>query len=156
MRKCWSIVALLVSVTAATIVYAQDEAEAIRTSRLQSNQAIARHDVEAIESFLDDDFVISISTGAIERSRDEHISSFTAHFAEYPDVIYIRTPTDITISVNYPLAIEHGTWVGSRTTGKGKFESGGQYTAAWRKNDGVWKIYSEMFVALYCNGEECP
>jgi ketosteroid isomerase-like protein len=156
MRKCWSIVALLVSVTAATIVYAQDEAEAIRTSRLQSNQAIARHDVEAIESFLDDDFVISISTGAIERSRDEHISSFTAHFAEYPDVIYIRTPTDITISVNYPLAIELGTWVGSRTTGKVKFESGGQYTAAWRKNDGVWKIYSEMFVALYCNGEECP
>jgi hypothetical protein len=67
----------------------------------------------------------------------------------------VRTPSEITLSEAYPLAIEHGTWVGSRTTENGKLENGGQYTAAWRKTDGVWRIYPELFVGLYCNGADC-
>lgn len=27
-------------------------------------------------------------------------------------------------------------------------------TAAWRKTDGVWRIYSELFVGLFCNGAD--
>jgi ketosteroid isomerase-like protein len=81
---------------------------------MKSNDAIARHDVDALQSFLDEDFVITISTGAIE----------------------------------------HGTWVGSRTSENGKLENGGQYTAAWRKTDGVWRIYSELFVGLFCSGAD--
>lgn len=127
----------------------------IRSMRLQSNEAIARHDAAAVGSFLADDYVITISTGAIERSRKEHVDSFAAHFSQFPDVVYVRTPTTIRISDSYPLAIEHGTWVGSRTTTNGKLESGGEYTAAWRKTDGAWKIYSELFVALYCRGADC-
>jgi hypothetical protein len=69
--------------------------------------------------------------------------------------VYIRTPLEITLSEAYPLAIEHGTWVGSRTDENGKLENGGQYTAAWRKTDGVWRIYSELYVGLYCNGADC-
>ena len=133
----------------------QMNAEQIRALRLQSNQAIAKHDPEAIRSFLDEDFVITISTGAIERSRDEHIGSFEQHFTDFPDVVYTRTPVSVTISKDYPLAIEQGTWVGTRTTGNGKLENGGQYTAAWRMTDGGWKIYSELFVALYCDGVDC-
>lgn len=138
-----------------TTVWVEDDAKAIQTARMKSNEAIARHDVNALQSYLDEDFVITISTGAIERSRDEHGRSFAAHFDEYPDVIYVRTPSKITLSEAYPLAIEHGTWVGSRTTENGKLENGGQYTAAWRKTDGVWRIYSELFVGLYCNGADC-
>jgi len=37
----------------------------------------------------------------------------------------------------------------------GKLENGGQYTAAWRKTDGIWRIYSELYVGLYCNGVDC-
>ena len=37
----------------------------------------------------------------------------------------------------------------------GKLENGGEYTAAWRKTDGVWSIYSELFVGLYCHGADC-
>ena len=138
-----------------TTVWEEDDTKAIQTARMKSNEAIARHDVNALQSYLDEDFVITISTGAIERSRDEHGRSFAAHFDEYPDVIYVRTPSEITLSEAYPLAIEHGTWVGSRTTENGKLENGGQYTAAWRKTDGVWRIYSELFVGLYCNGADC-
>jgi ketosteroid isomerase-like protein len=67
----------------------------------------------------------------------------------------VRTPSEITLSEAYPLAIEHGTWVGSRATENGKLENGGQYTAAWRKTDGVWRIYAELFVGIYCNGADC-
>jgi hypothetical protein len=108
-----------------------------------------------LQSFLDEDFVITISTGEIERSRDEHGRLFALHFEQYPDVVYIRTPSDITLSKAYPLAIEHGTWTGSRTSKRGKLENGGQYTAAWRKTDGVWRIISELFVGLYCTGAGC-
>jgi len=137
------------------MVWADDEAEVIRSNRMQSNEAIAQHDVTALQSFLDDDFVITISSGSIERSREEHGKSFARHFKEYPDVIYVRTPAEIIISDAYPLAIEHGTWVGTRTTGNGQLENGGQYTAAWRKTNGEWRIYSELFVGLYCHGAGC-
>ena len=155
MRISHIAVAISIFALGGPLVWADDDAEAIRSNRLQSNAAIARHDVETLQSFLDDDFVITISTGAIERSREAHGESFARHFAEFPDVVYVRTPATIVISDAYPLAIEHGTWAGSRTTADGKRENGGQYTAAWRKSDGVWRIYSELYVGLYCRGPDC-
>ena len=52
----------------------------------------------------------------------------------------MRTPTTNQYWKSFPLAIEHGAWAGSRTTTNGKSENGGEYTAVWRKTDGVWKI----------------
>lgn len=155
MRTLWPLVLSAAIMSGAEGSQSGSDTETIRSTRVQSNEAIARHDAAAVGSFLANDFVITISTGEIERSRREHIDSFASHFAEFPDVIYIRTPTAIKVSDSYPLAIEHGTWVGSRTTANGELENGGEYTAAWRKTDGVWKIYSELYVALYCHGEDC-
>lgn len=155
MQDSRSIFALLILALGVTTAWASNDADAIHSIRMKSNDAIARHDVHALQSFLDEDFVITISTGAIERSRDEHGRSFALHFKQYPDVVYIRTPSEIVLSKAYPLAIEHGAWVGARTGKNGKLENGGQYTAAWKKTDGVWRIYSELFVALYCDGADC-
>jgi ketosteroid isomerase-like protein len=132
------------------------DADSIRSARAESNQAIARHDVEAIVSSFDVEYVITISTGDILPGREPQAESWSQHFAEFSDVLYIRTPSGITISEAYPLAIENGTWVGTMTTENGAFEKGGQYTASWRKVNGAWKIYSELYVALYCNGVDCP
>ena len=155
MRTLGLVVVSAIVMSGAQGVNSERDTETIRSIRTQSNEAIARHDAASVGSFLADDYVITISTGAIERSRKEHVDSFASHFSQYPDVVYLRTPVTINISDSYPLAIEHGTWVGSRTTTNGKLESGGDYTAAWRKIGGVWKIYSELFVALYCRGEDC-
>lgn len=155
MRSLSLMIMSLVVGLGGSIALAEDDIATIRAIRIHSNEAIAQHNVDSMRSFLADDYVISISTGAIQRSRDEHVTSFASHFLQYPDVVYIRTPTRISISESYPLAIEHGTWVGSRTTKNGKLENGGQYTAAWRKTDDTWSIYSELFVALYCGGEDC-
>lgn len=155
MQVLRSVFPLLAVTLGLTTVWSADDIAAIQAARTKSNDAIARHDVDALQSLLDEDFVITISSGAIERSREEHGKSFASHFEQYPDVVYIRTPTEITLSNTYPLAIEHGTWIGSRTDENGALENGGQYTAAWRKIDGVWRIYSELFVGLYCNGADC-
>lgn len=152
-----SLLFLVLAAFATTSAIAQDDdaAQTIHALRMQSNEAIARHDTVGIGSFLAEDFVISISIGVIERSKDEHLRSFEQHFAEYPDVVYVRTPSSITKSEAFPLAVEQGTWAGTRTSKNGKREIGGPYTAAWRLTDGGWKIYSELFVALYCRGVDC-
>lgn len=155
MQLSRTIFTLLVLTLSWTVVLAESDAENIQTARMKYNKAIAEHDAVALQTFLDEDFVITISTGAIQRSRDEYVSSFALHFEQYPDVVYVRTPSQITLSSAYPLAIEHGTWVGSRTSESGKLENGGQYTAAWRKTDGIWRVYSELFVGLYCHGADC-
>ena len=155
LQKSQTMLALLLLAVVGTTSLADDGADTIRALRMESNDAIARHDVDKLQSFLDEDFVISISTGAIERSRAEHGRSFALHFEQFPDVVYVRTPLKIVLSEAYPLAIEHGTWVGSRTDKNGRLENGGQYTAAWRKTDGTWRIYSELYVGLYCNGVDC-
>ena len=147
--------AVVTSTLVSTSVLSDEGVEIIRELREQSNAAIARHDVAGIQSFLHDDYVISISTGAIERSRDAHISGFAQHFEEFPDVVYIRTPNEIVLSQAFPLAIEEGTWIGTRTTESGEREVGGRYTAAWKNTESGWQIYSELFVALYCKGEDC-
>jgi len=155
MQLTRTMVALLVLVLTASAVWAESDAENIRAERMKYNDAIAKHDAVVMQSFLDEDYVITISTGAIQRSREEYVSSFASYFDRYPDVVYVRTPSEIIPSSAYPLAIEHGTWVGSRTSENGKVENGGQYTAAWRKTNGIWRVYSELFVGLYCHGVDC-
>ena len=155
MKHHLSIVLLLL--TSITLVGAASpkDVKTIHAARKAFNEAIAKHDIEAMRSFLAEDYVITISTGKIERSRDAHIQSFASHFQQYPDVVYVRNPTEIQVSEAYPLAIEHGTWVGSRSTKSGALKNGGDYTAAWKRTEQGWVIYSELFVALYCEGEDC-
>jgi ketosteroid isomerase-like protein len=132
-----------------------DDTQSIQAARKAFNQAIAAHDIDSMRSFLAEDYVITISTGQIQRSRDAHIESFVAHFKEFPDVVYVRTPDEIKISQAYPLAIESGTWTGSRSTAAGALKNGGSYSAAWKKTEKGWLIYAELFVAIDCEGEGC-
>lgn len=136
-------------------VNAGADVAAIKAIREESNLAIARHDVETVVSSLDEDYVITISTGDILYGREPQAATWADHFAEFRDVVYVRTPTEVTISDAYPLAIENGTWEGSRTTPNGKLNNSGSYTASWRKVDGAWKIRSELFVGLACEGADC-
>jgi ketosteroid isomerase-like protein len=155
MRNVWLSLGVAALVFFSTPGNSSEEAESIRELRMLSNAAIDRHDVPGILSFLHDDYVITISTGSIGRSRGEHGRSFAEHFEEFPDAVYVRTPTGIELSEAFPLAIEQGNWVGTMTTNSGEREVGGLYTAAWKRTEAGWKIYSELFVALYCTGEGC-
>ena len=131
------------------------DAERIRALRSQSNDAIARHDVPAILSFLDDEFQVTAGSGAMLQGGDEMGVAFAQQFEEFNDLIYVRTIESVEISISNPLAAEIGTWVGTWTTPSGPLRTGGRYAASWRKRDGAWVIRSELFVTLFCEGAGC-
>ena len=132
------------------------DVSAIRAARAASNEAIARHDAEAIVSRFDSEYQITTSLGQMSQGADGEIESWKRLFSQRPDVVYVRTPEDVEVSRKYPLASEAGTWLGTWTTGEGPVRTGGNFMAMWRKVDGEWKIRAELFVALYCNGGGCP
>ena len=131
------------------------EVEAIKAVRAESNQAIARQDSDAIVSFFDEEYVITTGSGVIETGRDAQVGSWREHFDQFPDVVYVRSPAEVTVSEGDSRAIEIGAWVGTWTAEEGPQEIGGRYTAYWRNVDGIWKIRSELFVTLYCEGTDC-
>ncbi len=145
-------------VIAATSVLAQDasDEEQIRAARAQYNDAIADHDVPGIVSFLDEEYQITTSLGQLSKGRDDDAAAWEQLFATRDDVVYVRSPESIEVSKDYPLAAEVGTWVGTWSTADGQVRTGGRFSAMWRKVDGDWKVRSELFVALYCEGISCP
>jgi hypothetical protein len=64
----------------------------------------------------------------------------------------MRTPDRIEVSQEYLLAAGSRTWAGTR----GSVRTGGTYSAMWRKSVREWRVRSELFVALYCEGDACP
>ena len=127
----------------------------IRTARAEFNAAIARHDVPAILTFLEVEFRASVSSGEFLNSREEMGNSFTARFAEFKDVLYVRTPEAVEVSSNAAYASETGRWVGTWTTPTGPFRTGGRYAAYWRKSNGRWLLHAELYVPLFCEGTGC-
>lgn len=134
----------------------QEDEQAIRDARAASNAAIAAHDVGGIVGAMDADYQVTASLGAFGRGIDEETDIWTDMFASRPKLLYVRTPDGIEISADYPLAAESGRWSGSWETADGPVRTGGSYAAMWRKVGGAWKIRSELFVALYCEGAGCP
>jgi ketosteroid isomerase-like protein len=130
--------------------------ETIRAARAASNDAIARHDAQAIVSFLDSEYQITTSVGQMFQGTEGEVSTWNRLFAERQDVVYVRTPDNVEISLDYPLASESGRWVGTWTSTEGPVRTGGDYQAMWRKTPHGWKIRAELFVALYCKGDGCP
>ena len=130
--------------------------EQIASIRSLSNEAIARHDVSGIVSSLAGEYQITTGKGLIfQDSPKEEGDLWAGLFAESGDIIYVRTPDTIEVSTYLPRAAENGKWIGSWTTSTGRKEVGGSYAATWSKVDGQWKIRSEIFVTLFCNGPGC-
>jgi len=131
------------------------DSEQIRTLRAQSNDAIARNDVTATLSFLDDEFHVTAGSGAMLSGAAEMGAALTQQFEAFEDVIYVRTVESVEISTSDPLAAEVGTWVGTWRSEDGPVRMGGRYSASWRRSEGVWRIRSELFVTLFCEGAGC-
>lgn len=142
----------------ATFAMAQGDtdAEQIRNSRADYNDAIANHDVSRIISFLDTEYQITTSLGELSRGIEAEAAAWREMFASRENVLYVRSPGSVEVSEDYPLAAETGTWTGAWSTDQGPVRTGGRYAAMWRKLDGAWKVRSELFVALYCEGAGCP
>jgi len=148
----WSLLSLAIMAVAADHV----DDQAIRAARAASNAAIAAHDIDGIVGVMDVDYQVTASLGAFGRGVDEERDIWSDMFASRSKLLYVRTPDEIELSADYPLAAETGHWTGSWETGEGEVNTGGRYTAMWRKVEGAWKLRSELFIALYCEGRGCP
>ncbi len=152
--KRLAVAVFLLSVAASPLL-AQSMADKIRSLRHQSNAAIARHDVDGVLSLLDVEYQITTGSGSLGHGRAGERDAWTAEFARASDLMYVRAPDSIEVSTSGVRAAETGTWTGSWSTPTGLRKSGGRYAAHWRLVDGSWRIRSELFVALTCEGPGC-
>ena len=121
----------------------------IKSNRIASNNAIAKHDVKGIEQFWLDDFVQVIGRGTYETGKENISASWKALFNSNPQIVYIRTPEKIIISDNDTMAWENGKWIGIHT-----YSKGGNYAAMWIKRNGNWMLKAELFVSLEVNKQQ--
>ena len=138
---------ILILLLPVQFAFAQNTEEAdiaaIKASRAASNAAIAEHDIDGMSKYWLADFVQTIGRGTSLTGKDTIIASWKALFKTNKTVLYVRTPSVITIGDNGIMAWETGTW-----TAKNSYSNGGNYSAMWRKIDGIWKLQAELFVSL--------
>lgn len=125
---------------------------AIRERRALFNQAIANHDTLHIGDLWMENFSLLTSTNLSIVGKQENIESFTTHFIDRPDVLYVRTPNQIKIFDAWGMASESGHWEGSWSDGDGKIEIGGTYYAKWHKVDSQWLLRAEVYTPTHCAG----
>ena len=128
------------------------DATEIRRLREGSNLAIARHDSAGLAAIFAPNIIVVASTSVVTTGRDANAAAFAAQFRARPDVVYRRTPREVTVFAPWQMASESGTWKGSWTAPDGKVKIGGRYFAKWRKLDGRWMVESETFVPERCSG----
>lgn len=132
-------------------VWGQDlsSADTIRTLRENSNHAIATHDVPRLIAFFSPDYRATAGNGTQVRSLVELRALLTRRFDEAPELAYVRTPDEITVSDDGIRAFELGRWTTvDPQAPPGEVLPAGRYSAMWVRVDGEWKIHSELFTTL--------
>ncbi|HKV75384.1 MAG TPA: nuclear transport factor 2 family protein [Gemmatimonadales bacterium] len=127
-----------------------DDAAAIRAARLAQNAAIAAHSMDSAATFWTANVTITAGLGSTLVGR----AAYRDAFAHDNGFRYDRQPGPITLSTNWPLAEETGTWAGY-PAGSATPVIQGRYSAMWVKEGGRWRIRSELFVALSCASTAC-
>lgn len=150
---------LLVTFGAASEVTAQPpDSAAVRAARAAQNAAIEAGDLDAVTAYWTEDITVRRALGSPVVGRAAARAAFepaTGAAAPPPRIVYRRTPHEVEVSTQWPLAFETGVWEGREGTRDGPVIIGGRYSAQWVKRDGRWLIRSEVFVALTCAGAGC-
>ncbi|MEO6443554.1 MAG: nuclear transport factor 2 family protein [Gemmatimonadaceae bacterium] len=124
----------------------------IRAARERSNRAIAEHDVEDIVREMMPDVHVVTSAGTQLAGVEANRASFAERFQAKPDVSFRRTPDIVAVYMAWGMASELGRWVGTWTDPDGKIRISGSYFAKWQKSGTTWRIQSETYVPLHCEG----
>lgn len=130
----------------------RSEADAIRSIRAASNRAIAERDFVALRATWIEDLHVTASSGRVFNSAHEMEEAFAEVFRDPSFITYAREPTTIEPGSEATMAAESGQWVGRWCKPDGEMILRGSYMTQWRKLEGEWKIRSELFVALSCEG----
>jgi hypothetical protein len=132
----------------------------IRESRDASNRALASRNATGAASLFAANGLVVAADGTRREGHENIEKELAGRFAQFDDLVYVRTPDSIAVSGNRATGSEKGTWKGSWTTPAGPIGLSGDYMAIWRNDidpSGVpsWRVESEVFVALDCEGSGC-
>lgn len=125
------------------------EKQTILETRKLSNRALKAHNLPDFLSFFSSDLSITSGNGSVVMGKDSLESYLSRVFEEDKDLYFVRTAQRVNVSTSGDLAWEEGKWVGLRPDTPDWENMGGQYAAMWVKEDGAWRIKSELFVTLY-------
>ena len=127
--------------------------KAIRAARAANNEALKEQDAQGVaEDYLEDFFILTSTNGLFTgKQRVEEIYQLV--FDTREDVLFVRTPTAITVNNDWNMASENGNWIGTWIVDSEDIEVGGDYYAKWHKIDGVWKMRCEVYTQFDCEGE---
>jgi len=117
------------------------EALLIKQARLDSNNCIAKKDVDGVSKYWLDDFVQIAGDGSHTIGKAEIAADWKYMFSK-SSPLFERIPETIMISKSGDLAWENGKW----NYKNDKYH--GNYAAMWRKIKGKWLTQSELYVSL--------
>jgi ketosteroid isomerase-like protein len=128
----------------------------IRAQRTAFNRAIAAADLPAIAAVLADNVQMITGSDSVHvAGKQAHLDRWAEGFKDPNRLVYVRTTDRVTVSPLLPIALETGHWRGA-AAGTEKDWIGGDYTAKWRRVDGVWRVEVETYVTTNCGGTLCP
>ena len=125
----------------------------VRDARMAFNEAIQRDDLDAIAAILDEDVVLVTGTDSdLYVGNERQVRLWAADVGSTDRIIYVRRPSEISITDAYRMAMEMGEWTGTASAGA---EIGGEYAAKWRCADAGWRLEAEVFMTTRCSGRLC-
>jgi ketosteroid isomerase-like protein len=125
-----------------------DAREAIRTARQAINEAIARHDADAIAAFLLPSYHVVTARSMQRNGRDESVRSWKVMFERDPTATHEAIAHEIHVNDEWGMAHEHGQWTGTLTANDGPIELAGDYAAKWHQTQEGWLLQAEIFTPI--------
>jgi ketosteroid isomerase-like protein len=125
-----------------------DAREAIRGARAAINEAIARHDADAIAAFLLPSYHVVTARSMQRSGRDESVRSWKAMFERDRTATHEGIAGEIHVNEEWGMAQEHGRWTGTLTANDGPIELAGDYAAKWHQTPEGWLLQAEIFTPI--------
>jgi ketosteroid isomerase-like protein len=120
-----------------TSFFKRQEEEAIRLSRMDSNMAISNQDVAGVAKYWMEDIVVISGEGGQYSGKAKLLKVWKDMFSK-KSPSFERLPSSIVIGDSGILAWESGSWSYKTEAFRGN------YSAMWRKINGVWLTQSEL------------
>jgi ketosteroid isomerase-like protein len=114
--------------------------------------AVQAHDADALVALLEPD--TNLSSHKFHAQGSEVLAKgWRALFAKRPDLEDVHTPQSLQISDDAQDAVERGLWRERWREPDGPVILTGEYLVVWvRDADGKWRVASEAFAPLHCEG----
>jgi ketosteroid isomerase-like protein len=129
------------------------DAEAIRLARKDLNDALASRNLERYASYWTKDATVVWAGGELRTGIDDNWKRLAGTFAD-PHFSGKRNAEQIEVAKGSLSASESGNWIWTFGLKDGAVATyRGRYLIMWRKDAGLWRIQSELYVSTSCAGD---